>query len=172
MSADRLAVEVHDVSGAAGVPAARRIRAWIRHALADVVRGEIAVRIVGEQESAELNARYRQKAGPTNVLAFPAGVDAQALTAMDGTDLPPVGDLAICAPVVAREAAEQRKPLEAHWAHIVLHGALHLAGYDHESAIEERAMHARERELLAHFGFSDPYAQEAEVLARQPCKPP
>ena len=120
--------------------------------------GELTIRVVGEAESAELNERYRHKRGPTNVLAFPS----EPLPAEGAEDeLLPLGDLVICAPVVAREAAEQGKTLEAHWAHIVIHGALHLVGYDHETDAEAGEMEGRERELLAALGIADPYAAEA-----------
>ena len=118
--------------------------------------GELTVRIVGAQESAVLNGKYRDKRGPTNVLAFPS--DAPDLP---GAELLPLGDLVICAEIVAREAAEQGKPLEAHWAHIVIHGALHLFGYDHETDADAQRMEQRERELLAQLGFSDPYEASA-----------
>ena len=116
--------------------------------------GELTVRIVGETEGADLNRRFRNGTGATNVLAFRY---AEAGSERPGEALGP-GDLVICAPVLAREAAEQGKPLEAHWAHIAIHGALHLVGYAHESDEDARVMEARERELLAALGFDDPYA--------------
>jgi probable rRNA maturation factor len=97
------------------------------------------------------------------VLAFPAERAARADDAPSraGADLLPLGDLVICAPVVAREAGGQGKALEAHWAHMVIHGALHLIGYDHETEQGAAVMERRERELLAKLGFSDPYAAPA-----------
>jgi probable rRNA maturation factor len=125
----------------------------VRGALKADVRGELTVRVVGERESAELNERYRGKKGATNVLSF----RAEAPPAADG-ELLPFGDLVICADVVERESREQGKTPAAHWAHMVVHGALHLQGYDHENVRDASIMEARERELLAELGFPDPYS--------------
>ena len=114
--------------------------------------GELVVRVIDEAESANLNERYCGKKGPTNVLAFPSGDPS-----LPGEPRA-LGDLAICAAVVAREAAEQGKAARAHWAHMVIHGCLHLRGYDHVNNVEAEAMEARERELLAGLGIADPYA--------------
>jgi probable rRNA maturation factor len=149
-----LAVAVQDASGATGVPLARELRAWAKHALGKAAHGELTVRVVTVAESAQLNLRYRGKAGPTNVLSF--GAEAEA--AGGGEELLPLGDLAICAAVVEREAGEQGKLPRAHWAHMVIHGTLHLQGYDHETPAEAAEMEARERELLAGLGFPDPYS--------------
>jgi probable rRNA maturation factor len=171
-----VAVEVQDVSAGGSAPSREHIGNWARLAL-DGRHGELTVRIVDEPESAALNARYRRRSGPTNVLAFPSGAvsppaaatgplprprtAAQRTRARTATaeaaDPLPLGDLVICAPVVAREAGEQGKPLEAHWAHMVIHGALHVIGYDHETDAAARVMEQRERELLAALGFADPY---------------
>jgi probable rRNA maturation factor len=139
------------------LPAAAALRAWVR-AAAPGVEGEVTVRVVAEDESAALNLRYRGRAAPTNVLAFPAGEDSGPFA----DEIPPLGDLVICAPVLAREAREQGKTLEAHWAHIVIHGTLHLIGYDHDDDDDARAMEARERKLLAGLGFPDPYSAERQ----------
>ena len=149
-------VTVQNVAGGTGVPAAGEIRKWARAALTADVRGELTVRIVAEHESAELNARYRGKAGPTNVLSFPAGAAGEPPAAAG--ELLPFGDLVICAAVVEREAREQGKRPAAHWAHMVVHGALHLQGYDHENSRDARSMEARERALLNELGFPDPYS--------------
>jgi probable rRNA maturation factor len=146
-------VTVQNGSRGAGVPAAAEIKRWARRALAAEVRGELTVRIVDEGESAELNSRYRGKKGPTNVLSFAADAPPGA-----GEEVLPFGDLVICAEVVEREAREQGKALAAHWAHMVVHGALHLQGYDHETVRDARLMEARERALLAEMGFPDPYS--------------
>ena len=112
---------------------------------------DLAVRVVGAVESRRLNKQFRGKDKPTNVLSFPATV-AQA----DGRR--PLGDLIVCAPVVAEEAAQQAKSREAHWAHMVVHGTLHLAGYDHELGERERLkMERREISVLRSFGFRNPY---------------
>lgn len=152
-------VTVQNESGGGRVPAAAEIERWARSALGAGVRGELTVRVVDEGESAEMNARYRGKRGPTNVLSFPAEVPpgAAAAAAAAGEALP-FGDLVICAAVVEREAREQGKPLAAHWAHMVVHGALHLQGYDHETVRDASTMEARERALLAGLGFPDPYS--------------
>lgn len=157
MSRARLRVAVGSASSAEDIPDKRAIIDWIRAAVPDTV-GEIAVRLVDTAESAALNERYRGKQGPTNVLAFAADPDAAALD-----PIPPLGDLVICAPVVAREAREQHKEPQAHWAHIVVHGALHLLGYDHDCARAARVMENKEREVLARLGYADPYETLAEV---------
>ena len=146
-------VTVQNAAGRARVPEPAQVRKWARSALADDVRGELTVRIVDENESAALNSRYRGKKGPTNVLSFRAEPPPGA-----AEELLPFGDVVICAAVVEREAREQGKPLAAHWAHMVVHGALHLQGYDHERARDAAAMEARERALLAKLGFPDPYS--------------
>lgn len=126
---------------------------WVRAALRSA-SGEVTLRLVDEAESADLNVRYRGRTGPTNVLAFPA--DIALPSAVD--ELAPIGDLAVCAALVASEAEEQGKRAVDHWAHVVVHGALHLAGYDHETEPEARLMEDRERALLAELGVADPYA--------------
>ncbi len=136
----------------AGVPAPAALRGWALAALQGA-RGELTIRIVDEAESAQLNARYRGKNSPTNVLSFPyesEGFD-------ESPEGPVLGDLAICAPVVLREAVEQDKEARAHWAHMVVHGVLHLLGRDHESDAEAETMEAEERAILAALGFPDPY---------------
>ena len=113
-------------------------------------RAVLSVRVVGAVRSRSLNARYRQKDKPTNVLSFNgAGVTP------DGLDH--LGELVICAPVVAREAAEQGKSAESHWAHMTVHGVLHLLGFDHEHDVDARKMAAREVQILDRLGFSNPY---------------
>ena len=140
------------------VPGATAIRRWARGAYASIARGQrsrasaprICIRIVGAAESRRLNRRFRGKDAPTNVLSFPASPQEQG---SDGS----LGDLAICAPVVAREARVQDKPLAAHWAHMVVHGVLHLAGYDHRHDREARQMEQVEVEILRAFGYQNPY---------------
>ncbi len=132
-------------------PSAARIAAWARLAAGRRGRGSIAIRVVTPAESRRLNRVFRGKDRPTNVLSFPSGAAADR-------DLAPLGDVAICAAVVAREARSQRKARAAHWAHMVVHGVLHLKGYDHETKAEAAVMEAREREILAALGFPDPYS--------------
>jgi probable rRNA maturation factor len=145
----------------AGLPHARSFQQWARAAYGAVqprVRGHVSVltiRLVGRAESRRLNRTWRGKDKPTNVLSFPCGdtgVLPQAL------QVPQLGDLAICAAVVTREAREQRKLLRAHWAHMVIHGVLHLLGHDHENDHDAHEMEALEVQLLAGFGYSNPYA--------------
>ena len=141
-----LAIEVQNVSGCEPLPKALAIRSWAAlPVLGARRRGELTVRIVDTHESAELNARYRGKKGPTNVLVFPA---ASAPESAAARELLPFGDVVICAEVVEREAREQGKPLAAHWAHMVVHGALHLQGYDHETDAR-RAAHGAARARAA-----------------------
>jgi probable rRNA maturation factor len=151
-------VTVQNAVGSARVPEAAKVRKWARSALADDLRGELTVRIVDANEIAALNARYRGKKGPTNVLSFSAKVAEPLPGHVDADGLLPLGDVVICAEVVEREAREQGKPLAAHWAHMVVHGTLHLQGYDHEKAREAAVMEARERTLLGALGFPDPYS--------------
>ncbi len=129
------------------------IRRWVQAALAAEGRdgdAELTVRIVGEDEITELNRRYRHKDRPTNVLSFP-------FEAPPGVETDLLGDLVIAAPVVAREAREQGKPLTAHWAHLVVHGTLHLLGHDHQTEAEAEIMEGREIAILASLGYPDPY---------------
>jgi probable rRNA maturation factor len=154
--ASAVVVTVQNVAAGAKVPAPAQVRKWARAALAAHVRGELTVRIVDEKEGAKLNSRYRGKKGATNVLSFPTEGETPPAAAAD--ELLPFGDVVICAEVVEREAREQGKSLAAHWAHMVVHGTLHLQGYDHEHARDATVMEARERVLLARLGFPDPYS--------------
>jgi probable rRNA maturation factor len=164
MSPPRLRIALQRAVRPAWLPDGGSIRAWAATALGSVRAGEMTVRIVGDAESAALNERYRGRSGATNVLAFPSGA---AATLPDG-ELEPLGDLVICAPLVEREAAEQGKAVEAHFAHLVVHGTLHLVGFDHDEEAAARAMESRERDVLASFGFADPYADEADALRHAP----
>lgn len=132
----------------AGIPAAASLREWANVTLGRIA-GDITIRIVDEAESHELNQRYRGKDKSTNVLSFPYDGDM--------LDVPVLGDIVICAPVVQREAEQQGKEPRAHWAHMVVHGCLHLLGYDHIQDSEAEIMEARERKVLAGLGFPDPY---------------
>lgn len=135
-------------------PAPRRaaIARWARAAVEGLRRARIAigVRIVNEAESAGLNERYRGKHGPTNVLAFP-------FEAPRGISTDTLGDLIICAPIVNREARMQGKSESAHWAHMIVHGIMHLRGYDHQTSREASVMERRETAILRRLGYADPY---------------
>jgi probable rRNA maturation factor len=151
----RLDVAVGYAAPRAGVPAAASFRKWVAAALEGRIReADLAIRIVDEKEGRALNHHYRGKDYATNVLSFPAELP-EGLP--KGVKLPLLGDLVLCAPVVAREAQEQRKPLGAHYAHLTVHGCLHLLGWDHEDAQEAEAMEQLEREILAGLGLPDPY---------------
>ena len=131
-------------SRAAHVPSESLLRRWARAALAR--QAEVTLRIVAAAEARRLNREFRGKDYATNVLTFVYG------------EAPLAGDIVICAPVVAREAREQGKAVAAHWAHLVVHGLLHLQGHDHERDDEARRMERREKRILAGLGFPDPYA--------------
>ena len=137
-----------------GLPTEEQIVQWATAAVqpeGDEV--EMTVRIVDEAESHELNLTYRGKDRPTNVLSFP-------FECPDEVELPLLGDLVICRQVVEREAAEQEKPLMAHWAHMVVHGSLHLLGYDHIDDDEAEEMESLETQIMQGLGFDDPYLAE------------
>lgn len=125
-----------------------RVTKWIKHALA--VDAEMAVRIVGEDEGRQLNAQFRKKDYATNVLTF----DYQQAPTV-------IADLVICGPVIEREAQEQNKSLEEHYAHMLVHGTLHAQGWDHETSEEDAdEMEAYETDILAELGYADPYAKD------------
>ena len=147
-----------------GVPHANSLSKWARSAYAaargrlrNEVSAELTIRIIGVAESRRLNRTWRAKDKPTNVLSFPG----DSLSPATAYGLQPaalhLGDLAICAPVVAREAREQGKTTVAHWAHMVIHGVLHLMGYDHENDRDAQTMESLEARILAEFGYGDPY---------------
>jgi probable rRNA maturation factor len=151
------AIEIQVAEEAADVPEPPQLAAWADAALAAVGRpGQaVTVRIVGEAEGRALNRDFRGRDYATNVLSFPfPEVPPEAMAELGA---PYLGDLAVCAPVVAREADEQGKAHAAHWAHMVVHGVLHLAGHDHAEAGQAERMEAVEREVLAGMGFPDPY---------------
>ncbi len=135
-----------------GLPAESDFRRWAEAALAGAGYArdaQLTIRVVNEAEGAALNETYRHKPGPTNVLSFPFAAPPQV-------ESPLLGDIVICAPVVLREAVVQGKTPEAHWAHLVAHGVLHLLGYDHDEAHAE-AMESLEIRILAELGYPDPY---------------
>ena len=148
-----LELDLQIASDAGNLPSEAQFRTWCELALRQrSADSEMTIRLVDEAEGRELNHTYRQRDYATNVLSFPADVPDGLL------DIPLLGDLVICAPVVEREALEQNKPAYAHWAHMVIHGCLHLLGYDHIEDEEAEEMEALERDLLAELGLPDPYA--------------
>lgn len=151
----QIAVDVQIADGVEGVPDSEEISRWIERAAAEsaaAANAEISVRIVDEPESQDLNKRYRDRDRPTNVLSFPAG----DFVAPAGAPRP-LGDIVICAPVVLKEAQAQGKSANDHWAHLLVHGFLHLLGHDHEVEHQAEAMESLERRILASGGVSDPY---------------
>ena len=154
MASKRLNLSVQYACNQGGLPSRPQIRAWVRAALdVDEKRGgQITIRFVEPEEGQSLNNDYRGKDYATNVLSFPYEVEPVV-----------AGDLVICATVVEREAAEQEKTLEAHYAHLIVHGILHLQGYDHEIGENEALlMENKERTILAQLGFSDPYRNDTD----------
>ena len=146
-ASNRLNLSVQYACNREGLPLRADFVRWARAAL--VGGGEVAIRLVDAEEGRELNKEYRGKDYATNVLSFPYDTEPVVL-----------GDLVICPEVVAREAAEQGKPLEAHYAHLTVHGMLHLQGWDHENDEEAQEMEDEEREILAALGYPDPYRDE------------
>lgn len=144
-------VDVQIATADENIPSEEDFRSWVAAALpADKINSELTIRVVGFDESRSLNAQYRQKDKPTNVLSFPSELPPEL-------QIPLLGDLVICAGVVEREALEQGKTLLAHWAHMVVHGTLHLLGYDHETDAEAEVMEALETRILGTLGFPAPY---------------
>lgn len=158
-------VAFEDVSGADNVPTAASIEQWVLQVLSNQLDAapfpELSIQIVDEQTISELNETYRHKSGPTNVLSFPfeapPGLPEEEAEAL-------LGDIVICAQVVSNEAQQQQKSLQAHWAHMVVHGVLHLLGYDHLNDEEAEQMESLEIQLLSELTFPNPYQE----LANQP----
>lgn len=145
-------VDIQFASIHSGLPSAQTLEAWVTHVLRALGRTEVelTLRLVDEEEMTRLNTVYRRQSGPTNVLSFPA-------EDMDELAVPLLGDIVICADVVCQESLAQGKSPEAHWAHMVVHGLLHLLGYDHHQHQEAEEMETQETQLLAELGFKDPY---------------
>ena len=158
MTVPAIEVVLQSASNVDEVPDVDAFERWIGAAVSAVRPGpaQVSVRLVDESESAGLNQRYRQRQGPTNVLSFPfeipPGAQDAGLEAM-------LGDLVICAPVVIREADAQGKPVGAHWAHMAVHGTLHLLGHDHIEPEQAREMETLETKVLAAMGYADPYLE-------------
>lgn len=155
----RLDVSVGYAVPRAGLPSAVSFRKWIAAALAGRIReADLAIRIVGTREGRALNRHYRGKDYATNVLSFPADI-AEGVKLPKGVTMPLLGDLVLCAPLIAREAREQKKPLITHYAHLTVHGTLHLLGWDHEDDTNAECMEQLERDVLAGLGVGDPYVE-------------
>lgn len=158
------------------IPAQSDIESWIEKSIelqskrpAAKNDAEVSIRIVDDAEISELNQQYRNKLGPTNVLSFPCDLP-------DHIEVPLLGDIIISAPTVLEEAQAQNKPAQAHWAHLFVHGTLHLLGYDHQTDEEATEMEQLERIILQAFGYPDPYhttQNQAEAFPQShPLQPP
>lgn len=146
-------LDLQVASSASNLPSHADFSTWCSLALRQRSNpSELTIRLVDAEEGLELNSTWRGKDYPTNVLSFAADIPDGLL------DIPLLGDLVICVPVVVQEATEQNKPLTAHWAHLVIHGCLHLLGYDHTDETEAEEMEDLERQFLAEIGFPDPYS--------------
>lgn len=146
-----LQVEVqYAIKNIQGVPNEALIIQWAEAAVGDETETGLVIRIVDKEECTVLNGTYRGRSGPTNVLSFPFEAPPQI-------EMSYLGDVVICAEIVEREAAEQHKECFSHWAHMVIHGILHLQGYDHQTELQAADMEIREAKILAGLGFADPY---------------
>ncbi|WP_418357421.1 MULTISPECIES: rRNA maturation RNase YbeY [Shewanella] len=149
----KLDLDLQIATQAPNLPSQAEFETWVRTAIGQTMpEVELTIRVVDVAESQQLNKTYRGKDKPTNVLSFP-------FEAPPEVELPLLGDLVICASVVEQEAIEQNKPLNAHWAHMVIHGCLHLLGYDHIIDEEADEMESLETQLVEGLGFSDPYKE-------------
>lgn len=152
-NSDALFVDLQLATEYPNLPTEKQITEWVAAAIGDRTEdAELSIRIVDEDEITMLNREYREKDKPTNVLSFP-------FTSEIELDIPLLGDIVICAQVVAAEAEEQGKPEQAHWAHMVVHGVLHLLGYDHIDDGEAQDMEALEKQVITGLGFPDPYEE-------------
>jgi len=146
----RAKIELQYDESLTNLPVQRDFETWVNAALVQKIDNlEQTIRLVGEAESRALNSQYRAKNSPTNVLSF--------TVENDYLDYECLGDLVICAPIIEQEAQQQGKPLPAHWAHMVIHGMLHLQGYDHQNAAEADEMEALEAKILSTLGYTNPY---------------
>jgi probable rRNA maturation factor len=151
-----------DDDGLENLPGDEQIVLWVRSAVQQVDKNidiaHVTVRVVSREEIAELNTYYRGKQGPTNVLSFPFEAPPGLPAEENENEL---GDIVVCAAVVAQEALGQEKSLESHWAHMIVHGCLHLLGYDHLHDDEALQMESLEKTVLGNLGYADPYLESA-----------
>lgn len=148
-------LDIQIVTTANAYPSEEQFQRWVNTVLSDAEQdSEVVIRLVDDTESADLNQQYRHKSGPTNILSFPFEAPA-------GIEMDLLGDLVICAPLIAREAQQQHKALEHHWAHITIHGILHLLGYDHIDDGEAEEMEALEIKFLNMLNIANPYQEES-----------
>lgn len=155
-----LVVDIQIACDDVGIPAMHQIETWVTRAVEDSGetlpgRPELSVRLVDKEEMRSLNRDFRQKDKVTNVLSFPAG----GIAGLPVEAAPLLGDIVICAAVVSEEAAQQGKSTDDHWAHMLVHGTLHLLGYDHQSEADAAAMEGLEARILSAHGISDPYVK-------------
>lgn len=150
---NKIEIDIQVATKQKDIPSKKQLKTWSKAALQQD-QAQIGIRIVDEKESASLNENYRHKKGPTNVLSFP-------LNSPYSEGL--VGDIVICAPVVSQEADTLKKTLQEHWAHLVVHGMLHLQGYDHTVETDAKVMEEEEARILATLGFSHPYEIDDSV---------
>jgi probable rRNA maturation factor len=146
-----ITVDLQVASDDSGIPPIEDFRLWVRAAVKQRA-GELTIRVVDRQESEALNSRYRLKAGPTNVLSFP-------FAAPPGVPTDLLGDIVICAPLVEEEARAQGKDTRAHWAHLTIHGVLHLLGFDHEEDDAAAVMEAEEVAIMTRLSLPNPYVE-------------
>jgi probable rRNA maturation factor len=146
----KLDLAVQNVSSLTPVPTQQQFEKWVSAALQERGKTELLIRLVDRQESRQLNTQYGHKDKATNVLSFPADLPEEIGLAL-------LGDIIICAPIVAEEAQSQCKPVETHWAHLAVHGVLHLLGHDHQVEEEASAMESLEIKIMQTLGYPDPY---------------
>lgn len=146
-------VDLQLACDSSSIPAHDQFQFWVDSVLVDKSNdSEIVIRIVDEDEMTDFNAQYRDKAKPTNILSFPFDAPEQVDTHL-------LGDLLVCAPVIERESIEQKKPLDEHWAHMIIHGVLHLLGYDHIDPYDAEEMETLEIQILKKINIANPYEE-------------
>ena len=149
----KIDIAVQNATSVTSLPSKQQFEEWASAALHEHGDAELVIRLVDRHESRQLNAQYRHQDKATNVLSFAADLPEEV-----GLQL--LGDIIICAPVVAEEAEVQHKTVEAHWAHLTIHGILHLLGHDHQAEEETFAMESLETRILQFLGFPDPYFEK------------